>query len=56
MTKVIVENQELLDKVRENNNNCLCALEQVKCMCVDFLDSEDEVCHCGVFRKVKEEK
>ena len=28
--------------------------ERTKCMCLNFLESDDEWCHCGLYRKVEE--
>ena len=44
--------------LKENNNYCPCKLEQIpenKCICKEFREQSDGMCHCGVFIKVKEE-
>ena len=52
MLKISVANESLLNKVRQNNNNCLCTADETKCMCSEFLKSEESgECHCGVYKK-----
>lgn len=43
--------------VKANDGYCPCQLikdERSKCMCLNFLESDDEWCHCGIYRKVEE--
>lgn len=52
MLKISVANETLLNKVRQNNNNCLCTADETKCMCDEFLKSKESgECHCGVYKK-----
>ena len=65
MTKIIVnkEDKELIDLIRQtlkqNGGYCPCALfknEDTKCMCKDFKEQEEGVCHCGLYIKIKQEE
>ena len=43
--------------VKANDGYCPCQLERserTKCMCLNFLESEDKVCHCGLYYKTEE--
>ena len=64
MTKIIVnkEDTELVDLIRQtlkqNGGYCPCALfknEDTKCMCKDFKEQEEGVCHCGLYIKINQE-
>ena len=61
MTKIIVnkEDKELVELIRQtlkqNGGYCPCALfknEDTKCMCKDFKEQEEGVCHCGLYIKI----
>lgn len=65
MTKILVnkEDKELVDLIRQtlkqNGGYCPCALfknEDTKCMCKDFKEQEEGVCHCGLYIKIKQEE
>jgi ferredoxin-thioredoxin reductase catalytic subunit len=65
MTKIIVnkEDKDLVDLIRQtlkqNGGYCPCALfknEDAKCMCKDFKEQEEGVCHCGLYIKIKQEE
>lgn len=65
MTKIIVnkEDKKLVDLIRQtlkqNGGYCPCALfknEDTKCMCKDFKEQEEGVCHCGLYIKIKQEE
>lgn len=65
MIKIIVnkEDKELVDLIRQtlkqNGGYCPCALfknEDTKCMCKDFKEQEEGVCHCGLYIKIKQEE
>lgn len=60
--KVVVRDKNLLQKVRDNDGYCICALvhdPDTKCMCREFRDTEPTkdgvTCHCGVYTKYKED-
>jgi len=52
MIKVISD--ELLIKLEENGNKCLCTVEEVDCMCEEFRNMEEGICHCGVFERMSD--
>lgn len=65
MTKILVnkEDKELVDLIRQtlkqNGGYCPCALfknEDTKCMCKDFKEQEEGICHCGLYIKIKQEE
>ena len=42
------------DALKKNNGYCPCQIpksERTKCICLNFLESEDEWCNCGLYRK-----
>jgi hypothetical protein len=42
--------KEKYEKLVENKFNCLCTVDEVKCMCEEFKSSEKgTICHCGVY-------
>ena len=57
----IINDKEKVDKVRAalkaNDGYCPCQIgksERTKCICLNFLEGEDEWCHCGIYRKIEE--
>ena len=61
MAKIIVnEDKELVEEIRrqlkENGGYCPCRLEHTpdtKCMCTEFREQADGMCHCGLYIKIK---
>lgn len=48
---------EIRQKLKDNNNYCPCSLikdEDTKCMCKEFREMTEGVCHCGLYVKTKE--
>lgn len=48
---------EVRKKLRENSGYCPCRLEKnedTKCMCKDFRETEEGMCHCGLYLKTKD--
>lgn len=48
---------EVRKKLKENNNYCPCRLEKTpdtKCMCKEFREMEEGMCHCGLWLKEKD--
>lgn len=48
---------EVKKKVKDNGGYCPCRLiksKDTKCMCKEFREQEDGMCHCGLYIKVKE--
>ena len=48
---VQINNDELFKKLQENNNKCLCTVNETDCMCDEFKNTNIGICHCGVFVK-----
>lgn len=49
--------KEILDALKANDNYCPCRLERIpenKCMCKQFREQEEGICHCGLYIKFKE--
>lgn len=49
--------QMMRKKIKENNGFCPCSLiqsEDTKCMCKEFREMEEGICHCGLYIKNKE--
>ena len=43
--------------IKANDGYCPCQLERserTKCMCLNFLESKDKKCHCGLYYKTEE--
>lgn len=50
---------EVRCKLKANGGYCPCRLiknEDTKCMCKEFREMTEGMCHCGLYIKVKEEK
>lgn len=48
---------EMRKKIKDNGGYCPCALEKTqdtKCMCKEFREQEDGMCHCGLYLKETE--
>lgn len=59
--KIIKENNELAKEIekalKENNGYCPCRAiknSDTKCMCKEFREQKEGLCHCGLYKKVKE--
>lgn len=49
------ELEEILQKIKENDGYCPCALvkdKDTKCNCKEFREIKQGVCHCGAFVKI----
>lgn len=47
---------EVKKRLKENNGFCPCRLEKTpdtKCMCKEFREQEEGMCHCGLYIKEK---
>lgn len=47
---------EMKKKIKENNGYCPCSLiknPDTKCMCKEFREMDEGVCHCGLYIKEK---
>ena len=48
---------EIKQRLKENNGYCPCSLiksEDTKCMCKEFREADEGMCHCGLYIKTKE--
>lgn len=48
---------EIRKRLKENGGFCPCKLERnpdTKCMCKEFREQEEGICHCGLYIKEKE--
>lgn len=48
---------EIRRKIKYNDGYCPCSLVKqpdTKCMCKEFRDMEEGMCHCGLYIKLKE--
>lgn len=48
---------EVRKKLKDNGGYCPCRLEKTpdtKCMCKEFRESEEGMCHCGLYIKEKD--
>lgn len=47
---------KIKEKLSENSGYCPCRLKktpETKCMCKEFRDMEEGICHCGLYIKEK---
>ena len=52
--KEIVE--EIKKRLKENDGYCPCKLihtDDTRCMCKEFREQTEGVCHCGLYEKIK---
>lgn len=46
--------EKVLSDLKRNNGYCPCKLEHIpdnKCMCLEFRNQPDGMCHCGLYIK-----
>lgn len=49
---------EMKKKLKENSGYCPCSIlrnADTKCMCKEFREQKEGMCHCGLYIKVREE-
>ena len=49
--------KEIRARLKENDNYCPCRLQKTqdtKCMCKEFREAEEGMCHCGLYIKEKD--
>lgn len=49
--------EEIRKKLKENNGYCPCKLlrnEDTKCMCKEFREMDEGMCHCGLYIKYRQ--
>lgn len=61
MKIILNPDKEMADAVKEavkkNKGYCPCRLDktpETKCMCKEFREQEEGLCHCGLYMKIKE--
>ena len=43
--------------VKDNDGYCPCQIEKnerTKCICLNFLEGDEEWCHCGLYQKIED--
>lgn len=57
----VVENiniNKFKQDLKKNKGTCICSLDydnpDMKCMCKEFKETTEGICHCGIFKKVKD--
>lgn len=48
------DSDKIAQAVKDNEGYCPCRLEKTKdtkCMCKEFREQENGVCHCGLYKK-----
>ena len=56
-TKDVELRNEIMQKLKDNDGYCPCRLiktADTKCMCKEFREQTEGVCHCGLYIKIKE--
>lgn len=49
-----VGGEELVAAIKANDGYCVCAVSKTpdtKCMCKDFREQKEGLCHCGLYLK-----
>lgn len=57
ITKDIEKKKEILQALKNNMGYCPCRLDHIlenKCMCQEFRNQEEGICHCGLYIKYKD--
>lgn len=52
----IPDNEDIVEAIKSNGGYCICAVVKnpdTKCMCKEFRDQEEGICHCGLYKKIK---
>ena len=54
-TKIITVSHDVAELVKQNGGYCPCATvkdEDTKCICKEFREQKEGLCHCGRYEKV----
>lgn len=49
-----IGDDEIMAAIKDNDGYCICAVDHIpdtKCMCKEFRDMEEGICHCGLYEK-----
>lgn len=49
-----IGDDEIVAAIKDNDGYCICAVDHTpdtKCMCKEFRDMEEGICHCGLYEK-----
>ena len=47
--------EETAAAIKENDGYCVCAVSKnpdTKCMCKEFREQKEGICHCGLYQKI----
>ena len=53
--KRMPNSEEIAEAIADNDGYCVCAVSKnpdTKCMCKDFREQPEGVCHCGLYKKI----
>jgi hypothetical protein len=51
------QTEDILAAIKANDGYCICAIKKeqdTKCMCKDFREQKEGICHCGLYEKTFE--
>lgn len=54
--KQVPNTEKILQAVKDNSGYCPCRISKnkdTKCMCKEFREMEEGICHCGLYEKIK---
>lgn len=57
--KRLPNTDNIIAALKANDNYCPCRRVKnadTKCMCKEFREQEEGVCHCGLYEKIKEKE
>lgn len=50
-----IGSDETVAAIKENDGYCVCAVSKnpdTKCMCKEFREQKEGICHCGLYQKI----
>ena len=53
--KRMPNSEEIAKAITDNDGYCVCAVSKnpdTKCMCKDFREQSEGICHCGLYKKI----
>ena len=51
--EIKIYDQENFNKMISIGKKCLCTIEETDCMCDEFKNQEEGICHCKVYEKIQ---